>query len=66
MTDLRGKKTSEQLRMSEKPASREVFDQVKDDSTSLIVLCDTGSCSSRRTLSFMNSFKISMTFPFNA
>jgi hypothetical protein len=46
-------------------SSREVIGQVKDDSSSLYVHCETDSILSRRTGSTENSPKLSMAFPFD-
>ena len=59
------KTTSEQKALLEEPRSREIFDQIKDDSSSLFVLCDSDSCFDRWTRSTEKSSKLSMTFPFD-
>jgi hypothetical protein len=46
--------------------SRRVFDQVKDDSTSLVVLCDSASFVTQRTKTSTGTSKFSMNFSFDA
>jgi hypothetical protein len=60
------KTTSEQKTLLEKRTTREVFDQVKDYSSSLYVLRDTASCFSGLTNSTGNSSKMSTVFLFDA
>ena len=66
-TEIRGSKTSsEQKALLEESTNREVFDQVQDDSSSLIVLRDTASYFSGGTQSTEQSSKFSMKFRFDA
>jgi hypothetical protein len=46
--------------------SRRVFDQVKDDSTSLVVLCDSASFVTQRTKTTTGTSRFSMNFSFDA
>ena len=59
------KTISEQKTFLEKSSARQVFDQIKDDSSSLIVLHDTASNSTACTNSTNTSSKWSMIFPFD-
>lgn len=56
----------EQKALLESPLSREVFDQVKDDSSSLIVVIDKTSGHSTSTRDTDQSSKMSMKFQFDA
>ena len=56
----------EQKLLLENPMSRNVFDRVKDDSSSLIVLPDTASEFTKFSQSTENSSKMSRVFQFDA
>ncbi|EXJ84741.1 hypothetical protein A1O3_05413 [Capronia epimyces CBS 606.96] len=56
----------EQHRVLHERQSRKVFDQIKDDSSSLIVLCDSASFVTRRTKTTTATSKFSMNFIFDA
>lgn len=51
--------------MLEKPFNREIFDRIKDDSSSLIVLYDNTSVVSRASKSTGASSRLSRVFPFD-
>jgi hypothetical protein len=64
-TDLISRTHSEQKELRERETSRQVFDQVKDDSSSLVVLRDSASFLSSCTKTTENSSKLSMRFMFD-
>ncbi|MCJ1283789.1 hypothetical protein MMC26_003120 [Xylographa opegraphella] len=66
LTACNCKTSSEQKKILEKPTAREVFNQIKDDSSSLIVLHDTASSFTACTNSTGSSSKWSKIFPFDA
>ncbi|MCJ1380348.1 hypothetical protein MMC17_003451 [Xylographa soralifera] len=65
LTACNCKTSSEQKRFLEKPSARQVFDQIKDDSSSLIVLHDTASDFTACTNSTGSSSKWSRMFLFD-
>ncbi|KAG8526346.1 uncharacterized protein KY384_000339 [Bacidia gigantensis] len=56
----------EQRTRLEDPGTREAFDRVRDDSSSLIVLHDSASFFSKATVSTENSARFSAIFPFDS
>ena len=58
--------TKDQKRLLEDERSREVFSQLKEDSSSLIVMYDSASFSSRRTTTTTATSKFSIRFAFDA
>ena len=66
MTNVTNSKTlSEQQKWLETPVNRRVFDQSKDNSSSLFVLRDSSSTLSKWTQSTVNSSKLSRVFVFD-
>ena len=65
MTNNSSKTLSEQKALLEKSANRDIFERVRDDSSSLLVLYDDESICSSATQSTGTSSKISKIFPFD-
>lgn len=66
ITAFQSRTLKEQQNFLEQKQPRKVFDQIKDDSTSLIVLCDSESFTTKRTKTTTATSKLSMNFVFDA